>query len=218
MRPAHGSVSAKGIFRISRSFDAIGSMARTPYDLSLLTESILTPEARAKLPENGYRNSFTESWEGLRVGILPWAWGVEGRDHKAKWGTSPVVYNLLQNGSFSAGKNQKEVYEAVAEEIKGNGDFVVIPIGVPEAVHTHDVLKHNKLCLKEVACRLSLQRKLPPNRQIQIASSIKCSKNTVVDLRIRKSGLQEISLNTTNSMQRLLCLHVSQETLERPVD
>ena len=62
------------IFRISRSFDAIGSMARTPYDLSLLTESILTPEARAKLPENGYRNSFTESWEGLRVGILPSAW------------------------------------------------------------------------------------------------------------------------------------------------
>jgi amidase len=105
MRPAYGSVSAKGVLRISRCFDAIGSMARTPYDLSLLTESILTPEARAKLPENGYRNSFTESWEELRVGILPSACGTEGRDHKAKGETSPVVYNLLQNGSFSAGKN-----------------------------------------------------------------------------------------------------------------
>jgi amidase len=71
IRPAHGSVSAKGVFRISWSSDAIGSMARTPYNLSLLTESILTPEARAKFPENGNRNSFTESWEGLRVGILP---------------------------------------------------------------------------------------------------------------------------------------------------
>jgi amidase len=75
MRPAHGPVSAKGVLRISRSFDAIGSMARTPYDLSLLTESILTPEARAKLAGGGYRNSFTESWEELRVGILPSAFG-----------------------------------------------------------------------------------------------------------------------------------------------
>jgi Amidase len=44
MRPAHGSVSAKGVFRISRSFDVIGLMARTPYDVNLLAESILTPK------------------------------------------------------------------------------------------------------------------------------------------------------------------------------
>jgi hypothetical protein len=69
-------------------------------------------------------------------------------------GNFPVVYNLLQNGRFSAGKNQKEVYEAVAEKIKENCDFVVFPIGVPDAVHTNDVLKHNKLSLKEVACTL----------------------------------------------------------------
>jgi amidase len=96
MRPAHGSVSAKGVFRISRSFDAIGSMAKTPYDLSLLAESILTPEARAKIPKNGYAESLTKSWEGLRVGILPSTWGIEGDDHKSKWGASPVVCYLLQ--------------------------------------------------------------------------------------------------------------------------
>jgi hypothetical protein len=44
-----------------------------------------------------------------------------------------------------------------------NNDFVVFPIGIPEAVHTNDVLKHNKLSLKEVACKLSLQRKFPPS-------------------------------------------------------
>jgi len=95
MRPGHGSVSSKGVFRISRSFDAIGSMAKTPYDLSLLAESILTPEARAKLPENGYKDSLTGSWEGLRVGILPSTWGGEGPKHKSKWATSPVVCNLF---------------------------------------------------------------------------------------------------------------------------
>ena len=91
MRPTHGFVSSKGVFRISRSFDAIGSMAKTPYDLSLLTESILTPEARAKLPENGYQDAMTGNWDGLRIGILPSTWGGEGPDHKSKWATSPVV-------------------------------------------------------------------------------------------------------------------------------
>jgi amidase len=91
MRPAHGFVSSKGVFRISRSFDAIGSMAKTPYDLSLLTESILTPEARAKLPGNGYQDAMTGNWDGLRIGILPSTWGGEGPDHKSKWATSPVV-------------------------------------------------------------------------------------------------------------------------------
>ncbi len=91
MRPAHGSVSSRGVFRISRSFDAIGAMARTSYDLSLIVESILTPEARSKLPENGYRDSLMGSWEGLRVGILPSTWGGGGSDHKEKWGESPVV-------------------------------------------------------------------------------------------------------------------------------
>jgi amidase len=91
LRPAHGSVSADGVFRISRSFDAIGAMARTPHDLSLLTESILTPAARAKLPENGYKDTLTGSWEGLKVGILPSTWGGEGPNHKSKWGASPVV-------------------------------------------------------------------------------------------------------------------------------
>lgn len=92
LRPTHGSVSANGVFRISRSFDAIGSMAKTPYDLSLLTESILTTEARAKLPENGYLDSLTRSWEGLRIGIVSSTWGTGGGPEAiSKWGSSPVV-------------------------------------------------------------------------------------------------------------------------------
>lgn len=137
MRPAHGSVSADGVFRISRSFDAIGVIARTPYDLSLLTESILTPATRARLPKNGYKDSLTGSWEGLRVGILPSTWGGAGPDHKLKWGTSPV----------------KKVYDGVAEKINEKGGFAVYPIEIPEAVHTNSTLKHNGLSMKDIAYR-----------------------------------------------------------------
>ncbi|KAN0105996.1 amidase signature enzyme [Hyaloscypha variabilis] len=135
MRPAHGFVSSKGVFRISRSFDAIGSMAKTPYDLSLLTESILTPEARAKLPENGYQDAMTGNWDGLRIGILPSTWGGEGPDHKSKWATSPV----------------KEIYDDVAEKIKANGGFVVYPIEIPEAVYSNNTLKYKGLSQRQVA-------------------------------------------------------------------
>jgi hypothetical protein len=45
-------------------------MARSAEDLALLTEIIMDPSARAKLPENGYRGFMTGSWQGLRIGFL----------------------------------------------------------------------------------------------------------------------------------------------------
>jgi amidase len=103
VKPGRGYVSANGVFRISRSFDAIGAMARTPCDLSLLTESILTPEARSKLPESGFQNSLTGSWQGLKVGILPSTWGIDGdAKNKLKWETSPVVVLFKLQGILEA--------------------------------------------------------------------------------------------------------------------
>ena len=154
MRPAHGSVSSNGVFRISRSFDAIGSMARTPYDLSLIAESILTPEARSKLPKNGYKDSLTGSWEGLKVGILPSTWGGQGLEHMAKWGASPVVCSNPLNAKSMLTKNQKEVYDGIEDRIKQNGGIVVFPMEIPEAFHGNDVLAHNGITLKDIACNL----------------------------------------------------------------
>lgn len=159
MRPAHGSVSADGVFRISRSFDAIGAIAKTPYDLSLLTESILTPATRARLPKNGYKDSLTGSWEGLRVGILPSTWGGAGPDHKLKWGTSPVVCGSFWKRKSMLTKAQKKVYDGVAEKINEKGGFAVYPIEIPEAVHTNSTLKHNGLSMKDIACKLKFQYK-----------------------------------------------------------
>jgi amidase len=89
MRPTLGSVSPKGVFRISKSYDGIGAMARTPLDLSLLVEGILSP---------GFGKSFggflTKSWEGLRVGVVESTYGVSSEENKVKWTSEPIVCSL----------------------------------------------------------------------------------------------------------------------------
>jgi len=89
IRPTLGTVSAEGVFRISRSFDGVGAMARTPGDLAVLVECILKPEVREKLGKEGFRGELIgkKGWEGLRVGLLDSTWS--GR--KEKWGQGAVV-------------------------------------------------------------------------------------------------------------------------------
>jgi amidase len=88
MKTTWGSVSTAGAFRISRSFDGIGGMAKTPADLASLIETILLPEARAKIPADGYGSFMTGSWEGLGIGVVESTWG--GADVE-KWGSGIVV-------------------------------------------------------------------------------------------------------------------------------
>jgi len=83
-------VSCKGAFRISRSYDGIGGMAKTPADLPVLIESILLPEA--KVGGRKFKEVMTGSWKGLKVGIVDSAWG--GADAE-KWGSELVVSHLL---------------------------------------------------------------------------------------------------------------------------
>jgi len=86
MKPTYGSVSTADAFRISRSYDGIGGMAKTPADLAVLIESILVPGA--KVGGRKFKEAMTGSWEGVRVGIVDSTWG--GAD-KEKWGSEPIV-------------------------------------------------------------------------------------------------------------------------------
>ena len=67
-------------------------MAKTPADLAVLIESILIPEAREKLPADGYKSTLMRGWEGLRVGMVESTWGTGWKD---KWSSEPVVGYLL---------------------------------------------------------------------------------------------------------------------------
>ncbi len=91
MRPTLGTVSAKGVYRISKSYDGVGAMARTPHDLALLVESILTPEATAKLPNGSFGEAMTKSWQGLKIGLVESTWGLSGKEAKEKWTSDRVV-------------------------------------------------------------------------------------------------------------------------------
>jgi amidase len=59
-----------GVLGVSRTFDTVGGMARSAEDLAILTEIILNPSARRRLPENGYRVFMNGSWHGIRIGFM----------------------------------------------------------------------------------------------------------------------------------------------------
>lgn len=88
MVPTLTTVSADGAFRISRSFDGIGGMARTSADLASLTEAIILPPTRRTLSGGGYRTVMNGSWDGMKVGVVESTWGGANPE---KWASELVV-------------------------------------------------------------------------------------------------------------------------------
>jgi amidase len=88
--PTLTSVTDEGAFRISRSFDGIGGMAKTPSDLAAMTEAILLPRLRKTLLEGrgGYNSVMSGSWDGMKVGVVQSTWGGGNPD---KWASELVV-------------------------------------------------------------------------------------------------------------------------------
>jgi len=70
LKPTIGSVTMDNVIPVSSTFDTVGGMARSVRDLATLTEIVLDPPARAKIPEDGYLSYLTANWEGLRLGFL----------------------------------------------------------------------------------------------------------------------------------------------------
>lgn len=89
MRPTLGIVSSRGVFRISKTYDGIGAMARTPLDLSLLVESILTPSM-----SRTFGKFLTKIWAGLRIGVVDPTYGVSSDETRAKWTSEPIVCSI----------------------------------------------------------------------------------------------------------------------------
>ncbi|KAE8442398.1 hypothetical protein EG329_003415 [Mollisiaceae sp. DMI_Dod_QoI] len=131
MRPTLGTVSAKGVYRISKSYDGVGAMARTPHDLALLVESILTPEATAKLPNGGFGEAMTKSWQGLKIGLVESTWGLSSQEAKEKWTSDRVKKN----------------YDGVSQKIREKGGQVLFPVSPQEP----STLKYENLSVRDIA-------------------------------------------------------------------
>lgn len=75
-----------GIFKLSRSFDGIGPIARDPYDLASLTEVLIGSEQPVS-----YTDAMKQGFEGLSVGVVKSTWGVYESMVKGKWDLPAVV-------------------------------------------------------------------------------------------------------------------------------
>ncbi|CZR63995.1 uncharacterized protein PAC_13892 [Phialocephala subalpina] len=91
IRPTLGHVPSKGVYRISKSYDGIGAMARTPEDLANLVEGILTSEIQGHLPWKGFTYYMTKSWKDWKIGIADSTWGMSSQETRDKWTSAPVA-------------------------------------------------------------------------------------------------------------------------------
>ncbi|OAQ99133.1 hypothetical protein LLEC1_03432 [Akanthomyces lecanii] len=77
LKPTIGSTELGGIFAVSAEFDSVGAMAKSSRDLALLSELVLNPQAREKLPADGYLSFTKSTFEGLSIGFVDpeiWRW------------------------------------------------------------------------------------------------------------------------------------------------
>ena len=88
LNPTTGSVPAGGVFSLSRAFDCVGAMAKTPGDLAALVECIFTPEARLKFFNQDREDSEGKSWQGVAIAFSELTWGHVGAE---KWESAAVV-------------------------------------------------------------------------------------------------------------------------------
>ena len=80
LKPSPGSVKVDGTWTLSTQFDAVGAMARSVIDLSIITELLHTDLVRSTLLAGGYTSRLTKSFKGLKVGFLdPAEWHLPER-------------------------------------------------------------------------------------------------------------------------------------------
>jgi amidase len=92
MLPTLSTVSADGAFRISRTYDGIGGIAKTPDDLLSLIETILLPETGKSILESEYSSVMKGSWEGLKIGVVESTYGCANPE---KWASELVVSSTM---------------------------------------------------------------------------------------------------------------------------
>lgn len=59
-----------GTWTLSKSFDSIGALAKPTLDLALVTEIIMTEEARSKFSAAVLTSYLTKTFHGMKVGFL----------------------------------------------------------------------------------------------------------------------------------------------------
>lgn len=70
IKPTHGAVSGEGIIPIATSQDIAGPMARTVADAAVMLDTMLTPEAKARINTSLQEQAKPGSLKGVRIGVV----------------------------------------------------------------------------------------------------------------------------------------------------
>lgn len=122
-----------GVFRVSRTFDTVGSMAKTVQDVANLVQRTLSDVARSKLPTNGYQDHLVKGWEGIRVGFVdPDKWRLPETLVKPDEGVLSQTVGPLRTLSTHQKliEIQKQALEDAVKKIGELGGKAVYPIDV----------------------------------------------------------------------------------------
>ncbi|KAI0466325.1 amidase signature domain-containing protein [Xylaria cf. heliscus] len=117
MKPSVGATELGGVFAVSEEFDSLGSMAKSTLDLARMTELVLNPEARSKLPKDGYLSYLQRDFTGIRVGFVdPEQW---------RWPDN------VQPQKSDTREQMKQTYLATMKLVENNGGKAVFPVTIP---------------------------------------------------------------------------------------
>ncbi len=113
LNPTIDSVSSDGMFRLSRAFDSVGAMTKTPVDLAALIGCMLTPKARQGYQSQSNQKSSSNGWGGVSVAFSELTWGHVDAD---KWTARAIVRHPLSSVNGPAADARAEV------QIRGGSD------------------------------------------------------------------------------------------------
>ncbi|KAJ0117010.1 hypothetical protein J7T55_003425 [Diaporthe amygdali] len=118
LKPCRGLIDCSGAFRVSRTLDTPGAMARSARDVAMATTTMLDDSTRISLPGGSYESFFSDSFEGLKVGFV----------NPTLWRLPPDFWVPSEEA-----KHQHDAsYHAVIQTMKTLGAQVVYPVELPE--------------------------------------------------------------------------------------
>lgn len=91
MKLGRNKANTQGVFKLSRPFDGLGVLARTPADVAGLTEAVMTPEALAQFPQRLSSVVSADRSTELRIGLVPIKWGMQKESVEGRWDLPQVV-------------------------------------------------------------------------------------------------------------------------------
>ncbi|KAL2206406.1 amidase-like protein [Sarocladium strictum] len=131
MKLGHNKAHTEGVFKLSTPFDGLGVLARTPVDVAVLAEAIMTSEALAQFPYSLSSFVSTKASKKLNIGLVPIKWGMPKESVEDRWDLPQVVAR----------------YEDIVTRFRENSDKVTYPFETAEA----DTLTHGGNDLTKVA-------------------------------------------------------------------